>query len=111
MKCADILDLLANGDVTCMPASGIPGIEAHLSSCSECADQWQAAVGSVSLRCEVPPLPPTLRARAQQLQDRAGVQTPRGSSRRPLLLGSLFLLGATASLFSVLPARDDRAMT
>jgi hypothetical protein len=57
-------------------------------------------------RGEVPPLPAVLRERARQLHERVGPEACEARTRRPVIIGSLLLLGAAATMFSTVSWRD-----
>jgi len=109
MNCNDIARILdthggANGS-----SLGTAGVEAHVAACEHCAGQLVAARSLASFRTDVPPVPATLQARARQLQDQFDARAAGRPTRRPVLIGSLLLLGAAATMFVVAPGSDDRA--
>jgi anti-sigma factor RsiW len=94
------LDEREPGDLT---ASETVEVRTHLAECRECAERSSAVRQVLAFRTEVPPLPASLYDKAAELEDAC---TPGAGSRRlrrPLILGSLFVLGATGAMLAGLP--------
>ena len=109
MKCIDVTMLL-DGRIEAAPAAAEgAAIDAHAAGCGACADQRAAARHVAGFRADVPALPETLLARARQLEDQLDGSPQRSPTRRPVLIGSLLLLGAAATMFSVIPREEDTA--
>jgi hypothetical protein len=111
MNCSDILRILDERDVVDPALADEAGFRNHVLACRDCASQVQASEGVAAFRVNVPQLPAGLQECALQLQSRLEAQSARRPSRRPVLIGSLFLLGAAATMFAVVPGPDDRATT
>jgi len=110
MNCSDIVRLL---DTNAARDPGSPAgdaFDAHLAACEHCAAQALADNSLALFRSDVPPLPASLQSVARRLQQRNDEPLAR-ASRRPVLIGSLLLLGAAATMFAVVPGPDDGATT
>jgi len=109
MNCDDITRLLDERALAQLSAAEAGAIEAHAAQCPECARQWLASESLARFRADVPALPPALREQARRLH--AACETPvvRKSTRRPLLFGSLFVLGAAATTVTAFTWQDASA--
>jgi anti-sigma factor RsiW len=110
MNCTDIARLLDTNAAPDPASRTAVELDDHIASCAQCADQVLAARSVARLRRDVPPLPAGLQATARRLQQRNDEPVAR-ASRRPVLISSLLLLGAAATMFAVVPGPDDRATT
>jgi hypothetical protein len=59
-----------------------------------------------SFRSEVPAMPASLQQQARELQERCDSGRAGTGTRRPVIIGSLFLLGAAATMFAAVPWSD-----
>jgi hypothetical protein len=109
MNCNDINRVLDEREATELSAAESAGIEAHVAHCTECAQQVSASAHMTQFRCDVPPLPAALREHARRLQAACESAPPPKSTRRPLIFGSLFVLGAAATTFTAVAWRDASA--
>ena len=100
MNCQDIAHILDERGPGALSATERAGFEAHLSQCAECAAQRRVSESLLSFRSEPPPLPAALRERARQLQELRQSPVSERRTRRPVIIGSLFLLGAAATMFA-----------
>jgi hypothetical protein len=111
MNCSDILRVLDERDIASLAMADEAEFRIHVAACRDCASQVLASEGVAAFRVDVPSLPAGLHECASQLQSRLETQSGRRPSRRPVLIGSLLLLGAAATMFAVVPGPDDRATT
>lgn len=109
MNCQDIADFLDERGPEALSRAERPALAAHLAGCPDCAAQWRAAESLQSFRSDTPPLPAALSERAWQLQELRQPPDRAGRSRRPVLIGSLLLLGAAATMFASAPWSDASA--
>lgn len=109
MNCNDISRILDEQRMSDLSAAGMDEVEAHVAGCAACADQVLASERVASLRPEVPPLPAALAERVRNLQEPAESNAVPGHTRRPVIIGSLFLLGAAATMYAAVPWRDTGA--
>ena len=106
MNCNDISRFLDGHQRSALSAAEKHQLEAHVSQCADCAGQWLASESMASFRSEVPPMPAALAERTRQLQDQCESKAAPDQSRRPVIIGSLLLLGAAATMFAVVPGQD-----
>lgn len=109
MNCDDVIRLLDEHEAAGLSAAESAEAEAHIAQCTECAQQWLASERIAQFRTAVPPLPAALRERARRLEAACETTEAPKSTRRPLIFGSLFLLGATATTFTAVTWRDASA--
>lgn len=109
MKCNDIARILDERAPSALSSAESAALEAHLLHCDDCTAQWRASEQLQSFRSEVPPMPASLRERARQIDGDSESTRRERASRRPLIIGSLLLLGAAATMFTAIPLRDSRA--
>jgi anti-sigma factor RsiW len=107
MKCDDISQWLDDRELSELSGAKRAELEAHVSRCAECARQCLASEQMKSFRTDVPPMPESLHERARQLRELCESATsPPKTTRRPVILGSLLLLGAAATMPAALSWRD-----
>jgi hypothetical protein len=107
MNCNDVSRWLDEPEIAGLSAAELTELEAHITGCAECAGQCLASEQMKSFRADVPPMPESLYERARQLRDLCESNaSPRKTSRRPVIFGSLLLLGAAATMSSAIPWRD-----
>jgi hypothetical protein len=106
MNCNDISRILDEREIAALCAADLAEFKAHLSACSDCSGQSLASQRVLAFRSAVPPLPASLHERAEQLYEQRMLTAGERRTRRPVLIGSLFLLGAAASLFGTVPWSD-----
>lgn len=111
MNCKDIARILDEQELDDLSPSQSRELKAHVAGCDDCAGQCLVSDCLADFRSDVPQMPQMLHERAAQLQDICKVRVRQGSSRRPLIIGSLFLLGTAATMFALLPGHQDRAPT
>ena len=109
MNCDDITRLLDERELSQLSAAEVRDIEAHVAQCAECARQCLASERMARFRCGVPALPPALREQAHRLHAACESPAVRKSTRRPLLFGSLFVLGAAATAVTAFTWQDASA--
>lgn len=109
MNCTDVSRILDGCPDATLPRLRAAAFDEHISACSDCADQHASATRLAHFRADVPPLPDSLRVRAEQLHQQFDSERERRPTRRPVLLGGLLLLGAAATMFSVIPREEDTA--
>lgn len=109
MNCKDISRLLDDGEIAALATARRAEAELHVAGCAGCRVQWQVAQRLHGFRAETPPLPTKLRERARQLEEAQAAAAARQVVRRPLIIGSLFLVGATAAMLAGLPVRERHA--
>jgi len=109
MNCSDIARMLDTTGEASAGSLRTASVEAHVATCERCAGQLVADRSLASFRTDVPPVPASLQARARQLQDQFDARAAGRPTRRPVLIGSLLLLGAAATMFVAVPGPDDRA--
>jgi anti-sigma factor RsiW len=109
MNCDDIAWILDERRVAALSPFERADFDAHIARCDECAAQCRADEQVFSFRSDVPPLPSSLSETARQLHEaRAAAALERRTTRRPVLIGSLLLLGAAATMFAGAPWSDVR---
>lgn len=107
MKCSDISRILDEQEFAGLSAADLADLESHVSECAECARQCLASEQLMSFRTAVPAVPAALQERARHLHASCESANSPKSTRRPVIIGSLFLLGAAATtMFAVVPARE-----
>ena len=107
MNCDDIAHVLDERRVAALSPFERADFDVHIAECAECAAQYRAGETVLSFRSDVPPLPSSLVDRAWQLHEaRAAAALERRTTRRPVLIGSLLLLGAAATMFAPTPWSD-----
>lgn len=106
MNCTELSCLLDEHDPDGLGRAERKAVEAHIADCEDCAGQWLASTGIAALRTETPPLPAGLRARVRELRE---LGDSEARTRRPLLIGSLLLLGAAATMFSTVSWPETRS--
>ena len=109
MNCKDISRILDECEIAGLTAAAQAAVAAHCESCAGCDAQWQIGNRLLGFRADTPPVPPALRERARELeaaQDGAG---GRPLVRRPVIIGSLLLFGATAAMLAGVPWRGQSA--
>lgn len=106
MNCSDISRLLDERAIADLSAAELSAVEAHLSGCADCAAQCLASERVSTFRSDVPPMPASLREQARRLGDASGSATGERRMRRPVIIGSLLLLGAAATMFATVPWQD-----
>jgi anti-sigma factor RsiW len=106
MNCQDIARWLDQRELSELSAEETIAFQAHLAHCADCAAQCLVSKELSSFRTAVPPLPASLRERAQHLQHLCETTARERRTRRPVLIGSLLLLGAAASMFATAPWTD-----
>jgi hypothetical protein len=109
MKCDDINYLLDKRALTELAVAETAEVEAHVAACRECARLWSVSERLAQFRCDVPPLPASLRERARRLHAACESTATAKSTRRPLIFGSLLLLGGAATTLSAVSWRDASA--
>jgi anti-sigma factor RsiW len=109
MNCDDISQWLDERELADLSAEKLAELEAHVSRCAECARQCLASEQMKSFRTDVPPMPASLHERARQLRELCESTTsPQKTTRRPVIFGSLLLLGAAATMPAAISWRDTR---
>jgi hypothetical protein len=109
MNCDDIAWILDERGIAALSPFEQADFDAHLACCSECAAQRLASERLQSFRSDVPPLPAALFERARQLHDLGVAAARERHLRRPVLVRSLMLLCAAATMFTAIPWGDTRA--
>jgi hypothetical protein len=109
MNCTDFSRILDGCTLADLPEREAISFRAHISDCSGCASQHAADSGIATFRADVPVLPDSLQARARQLQEQFDGKAEQRPTRRPILIGSLLLLGAAATMFTAIPREEDTA--
>jgi hypothetical protein len=109
MNCDDIGWVLDERGVAALSPFEKADFEAHIAGCLECALQCRVSERLLPFRSDVPPLPESLIERARQLHELRAATARERRSRRPVLIGSLMLLGAVATMFAAVPWTDTRA--
>jgi len=109
MNCNDVTQLLDERDVAELSAAEVRDLEAHTAECAECARQRLASERMARFRADVPALPPALREQALRIAAACESPVVRKSTRRPLLFGSLFVLGAAAATVTAFTWQDASA--
>lgn len=106
MNCHSVTHWLNDRDPADLSAAENAALKAHIAKCPDCAEQCSISAGVASFRSEVPPLPSSLHERAWQLQALRDSKASRRRTRRPIIVGSLLLLGAAATMFATVPFSD-----
>ena len=109
MNCTDVSRILDHCTLKELTTTKAAAFDAHVANCEACADQHAVQSSLATFRADVPALPASLQARAFQLHEQFAGARERRPTRRPVLIGSLFLLGAAATMFSVIPPEEDTA--
>lgn len=109
MICKNVTQLLDERDLAELSAKEAAELEAHVSHCAECAAQCLASERMASFRTDVPRMPTSLSERVSRLHAACETTTGLYRTRRPLILGSLLLLGAGATVSLVVPWRGASA--
>lgn len=109
MNCKQITHLLDRSESSELSAADTIAINSHAVHCAACAAQVRVSRAMAAFRSEVPELPASLQERARCLQSLCDTTARERRSRRPVLIGSLLLLGAAASLFTPVQWRDASA--
>ena len=106
MNCTDISRILDERELAGLTAAERGALDAHVAACRDCAAQLSADRSLAALRTVIPPLPTALAERARELAALDEVRTAPQRSRRPILLGSLFLLGSAATMLGAVGWRE-----
>lgn len=106
MNCKDISRILDEHEPGELSTAETDALDAHVLRCVDCARQLRASEGMIAFRSEVPPLPAALEERARNLRKRAESKAALGRTRRPVIIGSLLLLGAAATMYAAVPWGD-----
>ena len=106
MKCKDVSELLEGRELSSLSSAEAAELELHISRCVECAEQCLASELVMSMRCDVPTMPESLHERVRDLYASCESSIRLHRTRRPLIVGSLLLLGATATMFAGVPWRE-----
>lgn len=109
MSCDDIAWILDERRIASLSPFESADVNAHLAGCPDCAAQCLASEQLQSFRREVPPLPQALVERALELHGARAAAAFERRSRRPMLIGSLLLLGVAASMLAPIPWSDSNA--
>ena len=109
MNCEDIVHVLDERGIASLGPKERALANAHLAVCASCASQWRAIEALQSFRSAPPPMPASLHERARELREQRLIAAAERRTRRPVLIGSLLLLGAAASLFATVPLGDANA--
>lgn len=109
MNCNEFCRLLNECEIADLPPAEAAGLKAHRAQCAECAAQWRVSLRLATFRTDVPPMPAALEARVRQLEDARDADAGRRHLRRPLIIGSLFIVGATAAMFAGVSWRGGSA--
>jgi hypothetical protein len=107
MNCDDITWILDERRVAVLSPFEKADFDAHIARCPDCALQSRASASLASFRDEVPPLPPALVERALELQQLRSAAALERRARRPVIIGSLLLLGVAASMLAPIPWSDS----
>ena len=109
MNCEDIARILDEQELSALTVADSDALEAHAAVCGSCSGQLLASRQVAALRSQVPALPAALAERIRNLHE--GVESKRGPtrSRRPVIIGSLCLLAAAATLSAGLPWQESGA--
>jgi anti-sigma factor RsiW len=105
MKCNDISQILDERELSELSTAELADLESHVSRCAECARQCLASEQLMSFRSNMPAMPASLHERARHLHALCESATEQ-STRRPVIIGSLLLLGAAATMFATVPWHD-----
>jgi hypothetical protein len=98
MKCEDIANLLDEGELPRLPAEWLEDVEAHVSSCESCANEWRAVQALRSWRdLPTPSARPELLAEVMRRATQPGV----ARERRNAFLTGAGLGGALAACIVV----------
>lgn len=108
MNCNDISRFLDEREAGELTSAELGELKAHVSSCEDCAGQWLASERIADFRSSVPALPAPLAERVRQLRDQGDVQPGPSRTRRPVIIGSLLLLGAAATTLAAFSWQDTR---
>lgn len=109
MNCNDMTRLLDERDIAELSAPEARDLAAHAAECAECARQWLASEHVARFRSDVPALPAALREQALRIREACEAPALRRSTRRPLLFGGLFVLGAAATTVAAFTWQDASA--
>jgi anti-sigma factor RsiW len=109
MNCDDIAWILDERRIAALSPFERADLDAHIARCPDCAAQCRASESLGSFRAEVPPLPAALVERALELQQLRATAAVERRARRPVLVGSLLLLGVAASMLAPIPWSDSNA--
>ena len=104
MKCNDISQLLNERELSELSPAETAALEAHVLDCAACAAQCLASERMTVFRPDTPPMPASLHEQVRRLRAVCEATTSPRSTRRPVIIGSLFLLGA-ATMFAAIPLR------
>ena len=88
---------------TSLSAAETAALEAHVAECRDCAAECSAMRQVAEFRAAVPAMPSSLHERAWQLQALRDSKPRSARRRRPVIVGSLFLLAAAATWFTPVP--------
>jgi hypothetical protein len=106
MNCKDVSRWLNERETADLPAAELAALRNHVVGCAECAEQAAVAAEIASFRSAVPAVPASLYERAWQLEALRESKLCRRRTRRPVLVGSLLLLGAAATMFTPVGISD-----
>jgi len=109
MNCKDIARLLDESEISSLSPAAMAELEAHVAACVDCAGQCLASEQMAGFRGDVPPLPASLHEAARHLSDHCEATARERRTRRPVIIGSLLLLGAAATMFAPVPLSDTGA--
>jgi hypothetical protein len=107
MNCDDIAWILDERRVAALSPFEQADFEAHIARCAGCAAQRRASECVASFRAAVPPLPQALVERAAELHQARAAAALERRSRRPVIVGSLLLLGVAATMLAPIPWSDS----
>jgi hypothetical protein len=103
MNCDDIAWILDERRVSALSPFEKADFDAHLARCADCAAQCTASESLESFRVAVPPLPQSLVDKALELHRLRAAAAYERRARRPVIVGSLLLLGVAASMLAPIP--------
>ena len=109
MYCKEISQLLDERLVSELSAREKAELSLHGACCAECSGHYAVSAELEAFRTQIPPLPESLHARARDLEYLCEAKFRERRMRRPVLIGSLMLLGAAATLFAPVGWRDASA--
>jgi hypothetical protein len=107
MNCDDIAWILDERRIAALSPFEKADLDAHLALCPDCAAQCRASESLASFRAGAPPLPEALVERAIEINRLRSAAVLERRARRPVIVGSLLLLGVAASMLAPIPWSDS----